>query len=537
MKALSQLLALTLLAASGLAVLPGASAEVPLPTDIPYCLAPECSSVTDDLLACTPVDRYDNGGTLHTTVGSDCHVRIDYKPYDCVWNCGWRTVVDTPYLTIRQYGQNGPESSAASAAALPIPPPCYSIAGPGCCGGPGFAPCPPPCDECQPAGPCPESAVATSQVFAYLGPHAGVALHGDCTADVWEAGLVCPKELPDEGRIQREAGPVGVSADTCVPPLECTCPPLMAPLASGPVSAAAVDLPDVCGPTALCQGPEVPDLPGPPTLQVCVTEPCDAVVCDEAEDRLVFHYEFTSECGVELLAEDVLACPHSWRDQQIDHSVGPVSSSIEACMPVTDCTCPPMMAADLGLPDLPGPPTFPVCVTQPCAYIVCDHARDQLVGGAVQYEFHSNCTVDVRDDVMCEASHYETVGAGPVRVGLEQCDPGNPVATSSSAALAPPIVCVMAPCGPQCLVPCFPQVVPSDCELRQATPDAVRTQVWGASPYDCTVDVEPAYMCVGGWGFDRHVTAAFIDVTARVCTGGPFPPAVVQAILDALALE
>ena len=83
----------------------------------------------------------------------------------------------------------------------------------------------------------------------------------------------------------------------------------------------------------------------------------------------------------------------------------------------------------------------------------------------------------------------------------------------------------------------MPQVVPSACELRQATPDAARALVWGGDPSDCTVDVDPAYHCVGGWGFDRHVTAAFLDVVVRVCTGGPFPPPVVQAILEAIQLE
>lgn len=83
----------------------------------------------------------------------------------------------------------------------------------------------------------------------------------------------------------------------------------------------------------------------------------------------------------------------------------------------------PALAAGPDLPDLPGPPTFPVCVTEPCDAVVCDDARDE-VAGTVRYGFTSDCRVIVEDDVMCEASRYDTIGAGPAEVRLERCEPG-----------------------------------------------------------------------------------------------------------------
>lgn len=289
-----------------LAIVPSAQAAPPGPQCVLPCDGPLPDGI-GSIPSCKPVDRYDAGGTIHTTVSSDCRTQIDIKSYDCVWNCGWNTVVSSPYLTIRQYGQTSGEATMAAVA--------------------------PPTPTCR------ETSVATSDFLAYLGPHAGVALQSDCTVDAWEAGLVCPKVAPDPGSVDRDVGPVGVQADTCIPPLDCTCDPM----------------------------PQLLDLSG-------------------------------------------------------------ISTSSAAIDP------------------------FPTCIRE-----------------------------------------------------------------------------------------CTPQIVPDGCDLRALTPASTpvgwlnpQDRIWGA---DCTVDVEPAYECVGGWGFDRHVTAAFIDVTARVCTGGPFPPAIVQAILDAIRLE
>lgn len=39
-------------------------------------------------------------------ISSDCHVQLDVKLYDCVWNCSWQTIVDAGPLTVRHYSQD-----------------------------------------------------------------------------------------------------------------------------------------------------------------------------------------------------------------------------------------------------------------------------------------------------------------------------------------------------------------------------------------------------------------------------------------------
>lgn len=57
------------------------------------------------------------------TRSSSCHTQVDVRLYECVWNCGWKTVVDTDLLTVRQYTQNdGYETSTAAS-----PDPCRGI--------------------------------------------------------------------------------------------------------------------------------------------------------------------------------------------------------------------------------------------------------------------------------------------------------------------------------------------------------------------------------------------------------------------------
>lgn len=325
------LLATLVLLAATLTILPGATAELPTPTDIPYCLTPDCGSPA----ACTERTYTVAADTTNTvTTNADCSIDVETgKGVICVgaWTATSEHDIGPIHWT-RHYCSlpGGPLDGISTTSAIGLP----AIGLPNPCG---------PTATCQ--GPeCEEVDVSTTDLLAYLGPHASASVSRDCQATVEERGLHCAIGTAE---LERTVGPLTVGADVCMPPIDCTCPPM------------------------------------PEFLEV------------------------------------------------------------------------------------------------------------------------------------------------------------------SSMALQPPIQCVMAPCGPQCIVPCVPQVVPSDCELREMTPETVgpllipanpRTMVWGSDPSDCTVDIEPAYECVGGWGFDRDVTAAFIQATARVCTGGPFPPAVVQAILDAIQL-
>lgn len=77
---------------------------------------------------CADSVRYYPGVTI--TSRSDCHQRVDIKFYDCVWNCGWATLVNTPLLTVRYYTQStGEPMSASSAIDVPTPPwaPCTTL--------------------------------------------------------------------------------------------------------------------------------------------------------------------------------------------------------------------------------------------------------------------------------------------------------------------------------------------------------------------------------------------------------------------------
>lgn len=149
---------------------------------------------------------------------------------------------------------------------------------------------------------------------------------------------------------------------------------------TGGEESASADLPNPCGPTATCQPSECPEL-------------------------FVATYQFLAYMG-----------PHAWvrveRDCTYEHHVDPILE--------------PASAAAADLPDLPGPPTFPVCVTEPCDTVVCDHAYDAV--GPVTYEFTSACGLVLTAGFQCEASHHETVAAGPLAVRREQCEPGNPPA-------------------------------------------------------------------------------------------------------------
>lgn len=414
MKTTSILSTLALLA-TVLTVMPSVSAEVPMPTDIPYCITPECSSPA----ACSERTYTVTADTTNTvTTNADCSIDVETgKGVICVgaWTATSEHDVGPIHWTRHYCAFPGGDPLAMSSAAIDLPDPCGPTA---YCTGPE----------------CPEVDIATTDLLAYLGPHASASLSQECSANVQERGLRCAIGTSE---LERTVGPLTVGADVCMPGLDCTCDPLPIELAS----ASAADI----------------EPPVEVEFVQCVTDPCPPIVrCTEREAHVPFVTDayIEGDCDVLVgLVDAYRICPDL--HQQVRPSAGPATVVVNYCAPSLDCTC----------------------------------------------------------------------------------DPLPQILEVSSASLQPPIHCVMAPCGPQCIVPCVPQVVPSGCELRQATPEAARAWVWGSDASDCTVDVDPAYDCVGGWGFDRHVTAAFLDAVVRVCTGGPFPPPVVQAILEAIQLE
>lgn len=91
-----------------------------------------------------------------------------------------------------------------------------------------------PPDPCGPTalcqGPeCPAADVSTTDLLAYLGPHASASLSRDCHASAEERGLRCSIGTAD---VERTIGPLTVGADLCLPSLDCTCDPL--PIATAP---------------------------------------------------------------------------------------------------------------------------------------------------------------------------------------------------------------------------------------------------------------------------------------------------------------
>lgn len=150
------------------------------------------------------------------------------------------------------------------------------------------------------------------------------------------------------------------------------------------------------------------------------------------------------------------------------------------------------------------------CVTDPCPPMVrCTTSTSHV--GVFQVDRSRSCHLTLTQDPLpCEGTRHEWTTVGPVTVGRSYCGPG----IDTAAASIDPF--------PTCIRECFP--VPNEpCELREKTPTTVgplaipfnpQDFVWGN---DCTIDVEPAYECVGGWGSDHGVAAAFVEVTVRLC--------------------
>lgn len=45
------------------------------------------------------------------SIDSNCHVQVDLKLYDCVFNCGWQTIISNDHVTVRQYTQNNSDET------------------------------------------------------------------------------------------------------------------------------------------------------------------------------------------------------------------------------------------------------------------------------------------------------------------------------------------------------------------------------------------------------------------------------------------
>ncbi len=123
------------------AALVAATLALPAPAQAwpPVCLGPE---VHEDhppvhvhsygILTCGAEITVDTGGpcpekthygypiTIRTS--ADCHTQVDIKWYDCVWNCGWETIVDTPLLTVRHYTEQDGAEPSGDDVQIPIDP-------------------------------------------------------------------------------------------------------------------------------------------------------------------------------------------------------------------------------------------------------------------------------------------------------------------------------------------------------------------------------------------------------------------------------
>jgi hypothetical protein len=181
--------------------------------------------------------------------------------------------------------------------------------------------------------------------------------------------------------------------------------------------------------------------------------------------------------------------------------------------------------------EIPGPV---VCVTDPCPpypvptvnYCTLKQATpDQVpfLGAAINprqtvWGSDAGCDIDVvGPDMTCAPPSSTGIDqtVGPVHLRAGVCDGGIPdrIAPITTTA-APPIYCVMTPCGP-CICP--PPVVDiSWCKAESTTPEPLRALVWGTDS-GCDIDVETNWYCLyGEVPVDRSVGP--VHVVTRICT-------------------
>jgi hypothetical protein len=353
--------------------------------------------------------------------------------------------------------------------------------------------------------------------FVYAGPHFGVRLNSDCTVDAWETwadGLNCESAvLPlvyqeqtlDTQRVDATVGACGIG-------FICACMP-------ADVSAASVQPPSPCGPTALCEGPsacvprELATVGLPVQLTIRIDGDCTPAV---------------SESGTPCpgLTEPVLV-----------HVDGIVPIAAEACRLSLDCTCDPLpidRAAAASLPPIfqPCPSMGGCCGIEPEGG--CPPAGPQcpetsvsttdlfgFLGPSAAAATHSGCTVDVSvSDPACPSlapnQGHADPSAGPVRAHADTCSPSldctcDPLPVEvAAAALQPPVtvefpVCVTDPCPPK--VTCH--VAPHDLQVATVTvSESCLVTIVEAPPGCQAIDPHPT-------------TVGPVTVIYWTCSGGP----------------
>lgn len=171
--------------------------------------------------------------------------------------------------------------------AMEYPPQCQTIGG-GCCGiEPAFAPCCTVLSCPPPVARCPESRVATSDFLAYLGPHASVATHYDCSADACN----------------------DLTASCCS-------------VERGATTSA-------CGSLAVCESPPVPILMS--TRMMAIPVP-------------TVSYTINPDCSVTVT--ESYDCPNGFWDATIYYTAGPVHLVADNCQPMCACMPQEILAAE-----------------------------------------------------------------------------------------------------------------------------------------------------------------------------------------------
>jgi hypothetical protein len=385
---------------------PWVSVQVGSDCSAQACLQTTCCSLDGRWSHCSAValsnglcpSEHDDGNGLRITVSATCEVVVEYKPYDCVWNCGWVTYVQGPPVTVRVFQQtSGGHTSSASAAEVPSP-----------CGETAY---------CTEPG-CIPRALASEGLPLEL----EARQDGDCTVSVSATNPQCPTGTAPGETVHHDAVVADAAVQACHPDLACTCDPVAPAAAAGLPS--LDDLFQPCPSVGGCCGIE-------PAEGGCCGLSCPVSPCPEREVSTRHLFAFVgphvtlavhSGCTASV-SESGLPCPSLAPERRaFDRTVKSVHVHADLCMPVLDCTCPPMAAAEFQ------PPVwveFPVCVTDPCPPQVTCHVRPGRVG-LFAYEVSPSCHVTLTQDaiVMCEGLRYEETTYGPVTVVRPYCGPG-----------------------------------------------------------------------------------------------------------------
>jgi hypothetical protein len=214
------------------------------------------------------------------------------------------------------------------------------------------------------------------------------------------------------------------------------------------------------------------------------------------------------------------------------------------CVPILDCTCPPLDLLDPSAAAMAPPPII-VCIREPCPGVPVPNycTLESATPGANPYTTlnprervwgtDAGCDIDVESNWSCAppSGGYVERTVGPVHVKILVCDGGIgdliELDAIAASAAQPPIYCVMEPCGPCTCPP--PTIDVTYCKAKSVTPDQVpmlgmavnpRDLVWGTDA-GCDIDVEgPDMTCAppSSTGIDR--TVGPVHVRAGVCDGG-----------------